>query len=100
MGEIVLFTAKIDTWADPLTIRAFNEHDAEGLTRALFKVPTEVKVTVTKGTEEVDAIEPVLRHDKREDNMNCPNCGKELIERPDEKDWGRMYCPKCEEKIA
>ncbi len=32
--------------------------------------------------------------------MNCPNCGTKLIERPGEKDWGRMYCPKCEEKIA
>ena|GEM_PF-5363861 len=30
--------------------------------------------------------------------MNCPNCGKELIERPGEEDRGRMYCPKCEEK--
>ena len=28
--------------------------------------------------------------------MNCPNCGTELIERPNEKDWGRVYCPKCE----
>jgi len=54
MGGLKLFTAKIDTWAESLTIRAFNEHDAEGLTRALFKVPTDTKVTVAQGTKEVD----------------------------------------------
>ena len=54
MVEIVLFLVKIETWEGALRIRAFNEHDAEGLSRALFKVPTETKVTVAQGTKEVD----------------------------------------------
>ena len=46
--ELKSFSTKIDTWVDSIAIMAFDEHDAEGLTRALFKVPTDVKITVTE----------------------------------------------------
>lgn len=47
MKEIKLFEVKIESWAFPLDIRAYDEEDAEGLTRLLFKVPTNKKVSVT-----------------------------------------------------
>jgi len=51
--ELKLFSTQIETWASPLLIRAFDERDAEGLTRALFKVPSDVGVTATAEEEEV-----------------------------------------------
>ncbi len=51
MKEVKRFSVKIATWAEPIIIRAYNEHDALGLTRALFKVPTEVEITATEETE-------------------------------------------------
>ncbi len=51
MEELKLFSAKIATWGMPITIRAFDKADAEGLTRALFKVSTDVNVTITEGIE-------------------------------------------------
>jgi len=45
--EIKLFSTQIETWARPLLIRAFDENDAEELTRALFKVPTDIGITAT-----------------------------------------------------
>ncbi|KKN34583.1 hypothetical protein LCGC14_0792230 [marine sediment metagenome] len=55
MEEFKLFSTKIATWASPITIRAYDEHDALGLTRALFKVPTDVEITATE--EEVNKSE-------------------------------------------
>ena len=49
--DLKLFSTQIETWGSPLSIRAFDKKDAEGLTRALFKVPTNVGVTAT-GVEE------------------------------------------------
>jgi len=46
--EIKLFSTQIETWGSPLLIRAYDEPDAEGLTRILFKVPSNVGITVTK----------------------------------------------------
>ncbi len=46
--ELKSFYADIDTWAEPIKLWAYDEHDAEGLTRALFKVPTDVEITVTE----------------------------------------------------
>ena len=57
MSELKLFTTKIETWAMPITISAFNKIDAEGLTRALFKVPTNVGVTATGKMPEPDILE-------------------------------------------
>jgi len=51
--ELKLFSTQIETWASPLLIRAFDERDAEGLTQALFKVPSDVGVTATAEEEEV-----------------------------------------------
>ena len=51
--ELKLFSTQIETWVSPLLIRAFDKEDAEGLTRALFKVPTDIGVTATSEEEEV-----------------------------------------------
>ena len=45
--ELKRFSTKIDTWASPIIMRAYDEADAEGLARALFKVPSDVKVIAT-----------------------------------------------------
>ena len=45
--ELKLFSTQIETWGSPLLIRAFDENDAEGLTRALLKIPTDIGVTAT-----------------------------------------------------
>lgn len=45
---IQVYSVQIENWESPLAIRAFDGKDAEGLTRALFKVPTDVKVTAMK----------------------------------------------------
>ena len=46
--RLKLFSTKIETWAEPITMRAYDEHDSVGLTRALFKVPTDVKIVATE----------------------------------------------------
>jgi len=52
--EIKLFSTQIKTWGSPLLIRAYDKDDAEGLTRALFKIPTDVGITATaEDAEEV-----------------------------------------------
>lgn len=43
--DLKLFSTQIATWGSPLLIQAFDKEDAEGLTRALFNVPTDVVVT-------------------------------------------------------
>ena len=48
MPELKLFSTKIDTWAEPITMKAYSKHDAEGLARMLFKVQSDVKVTATE----------------------------------------------------
>jgi len=45
--ELKLFSTQIETWGSSLLIRAFSKYDAEGLTRALFKIPTDIGVTAT-----------------------------------------------------
>lgn len=52
-NELKLFSIQIETWASPLLIRAFDEHDAEGLTRILFKIPSDVGITATTEEEEI-----------------------------------------------
>ena len=51
--DLKLFSTQIETWGSPLLIRAFDKKDAEGLTRALFKVPTDVGVTATSEEGEI-----------------------------------------------
>jgi len=51
--EIKLFSTQIETWGSPLLIRAFDEKGAEGLTRILFKVPSDVGITATSEEEEI-----------------------------------------------
>jgi len=45
MKAIKLFLVKIATWGNPLNIRGYDLIDAIGLTRILFKVPTDIEVT-------------------------------------------------------
>ena len=52
--ELKLFSTQIETWGSPLLIRAFDENHAEGLTRILFKVPSEVGITATTEEEEIN----------------------------------------------
>ncbi len=52
--DLKLFSTQIETWASPLSIRAFDKNDAEGLTRALFNIPTDIGVTATIVEEEPD----------------------------------------------
>lgn len=51
MREIKRFSTQIDTWASPITMRAYDKDDAEGLARMLFKVPTDATVTATEIAE-------------------------------------------------
>ncbi len=50
--ELKRFNTKINTWAMPIIIRAFNKEQAEGLARIMFKVPTTGVVTATELTTE------------------------------------------------
>jgi len=50
--ELKLFSTQIETWGSPLSIRAFDKKDAEGLTRALFKIPTDISIAATIVKEE------------------------------------------------
>ena len=50
--ELKLFSTQIETWGSPLLIRAYDEKDAEELTRILFKVPSDVSITATTEEEE------------------------------------------------
>jgi len=52
-SELKLFSTQIETWGSPLLIRAFDKKDAEGLTRALFKIPTDIGITTTTEEEEI-----------------------------------------------
>ena len=52
--ELKLFSTQIETWGSPLLIRALDENDAEGLTRALFKIPTDVGITATEEEEIIE----------------------------------------------
>ncbi len=45
--DLKLFSTQIETWGSPLSIRAFDKKGAEGLARALFKIPTDVGITAT-----------------------------------------------------
>lgn len=55
--ELKLFSTQIATWGSPLLIRAFDESHAEGLTRILFKIPSEVGIIATvQGRENGDGI--------------------------------------------
>ena len=45
--EIKLFSTQIETWGSPLLIRAYDEKDAEELTRILFKIPSDVGITAS-----------------------------------------------------
>ncbi len=51
--ELKLFSTQIGTWGSPLLIQAYDKNDAEGLTRALFKIPTDVGITATAEEEEI-----------------------------------------------
>ena len=51
--EPKLFSTQIETWGSPLLIRAFDKNDAEGLTRILFKIPSDVGITATTEEEEI-----------------------------------------------
>ena len=42
------YSTKIDTWASPIIMRAYDEEDAEELARIVFKVPSHVKITATE----------------------------------------------------
>lgn len=42
------FSTKIATWGSPITMRAYDEEDAEELARLLFKVPTDIKIIATE----------------------------------------------------
>lgn len=48
--ELKLFSTQIETWGSPLLIRAYDENDAEELTRILFKIPSDVGITARKET--------------------------------------------------
>ena len=48
MKRFKLFSTKIETWASPIIIRAYNKEDAEALTQILFKVPSNIKITATE----------------------------------------------------
>ncbi len=52
MEELKLFSTKIDTWAEPITMRAYSPQDAEGLARLIFKVPTDSKIVAIEETKE------------------------------------------------
>jgi len=52
MIPIRLFSTKIDTWGSPITMRAYDKQDAEGLARIIFKIPTDIKITAIQETEE------------------------------------------------
>ncbi len=54
MIELKIFSTKIATWASPITMRAYDAKDAEGLARAIFKVPTDVGVTATELIAELE----------------------------------------------
>ncbi len=54
MNEFKGFSTKIETWKEPIFMRAYDKEDAEGLARILFKVPTEIKVTATEEVEETE----------------------------------------------
>ena len=43
--ELKLFSTQIETWGSPLLIRAYDENDAEELTRILFKIPSDIGIT-------------------------------------------------------
>ena len=55
MLELKLYKTKIETWGLPITMSAFNEHDAEELARILFKIPTHIKITAEPVAPEPDA---------------------------------------------
>jgi len=57
--ELKLFSTQIETWARPLLIQAYDKNDAEGLTRALFKIPTDVGITATPQGRKDGNAEPV-----------------------------------------
>lgn len=50
--EFKLFSTKISTWGSPITMRAYDEEDAEELARMLFKVPSDVGIIATEEIEE------------------------------------------------
>ena len=50
--EIKRFSVKIATWANDLIIRAYDENDAVGLARVLFKIPSDIEITATLIIEE------------------------------------------------
>ena len=43
--ELKLFSTQIETWGSPLLIQAYDENDAEELTRILFKIPSDIGIT-------------------------------------------------------
>lgn len=46
--DLILFSTKIDTWKNPIDMRAYDKEDAEELARILFKVPSHVQITATE----------------------------------------------------
>ena len=48
MPELKTYSTKIDTWASPITMRAYDTVDAEELARILFKMPSDMKITATE----------------------------------------------------
>ena len=56
MSELKTFSTKIETWGSPISIRAYDKKDAEGLTRALFKIPTGATVTATEVEPELQEV--------------------------------------------
>ena len=75
--ELKLFSTQIDTWASPLLIRAFDEKDAEGLARMLFKVPTDGTITATAVREELGQVEHLVANQKV-GGSNPPSRSKEI----------------------
>lgn len=55
MAGFKLFSTKIAPWGSSITMRAYDEEDAEELARALFKVPTDVEVTATEEIAEPES---------------------------------------------
>jgi len=51
--EIHPFSVQIEGWGLPIHINAYDQHDAEGLTRIAFEIPSSVAITATpkKSTE-------------------------------------------------
>lgn len=56
MQEIYPFHVKIATWGSEITVRGYDAHDAEELTRVIFKIPTDVEITARPKIEDAPPV--------------------------------------------